>query len=944
MPPTGEQPNTASGHRDPPPDHEDAAVIVSGDAAAAGDGSTAIHALLKDLLDEQARRGPEHRSTRRGRQRRRHRADGDDNDDDEDDHTSDETLRTAGGGGSDSAPGGGSDGPKRGGSIEGERANLAMRFLGFFVGPIQFVMIAAAALAGGLQEWVDLGVIAGPLLLNATVGFVQEFHAGNIVAELKSQVATSLAHKAHVVREGTVMEVDSADLVPGDIVKLDEGTIVPADGRILGGGGSSVSREEPFLQVDQSALTGESLAVEKHRGDELFASSAVKRGDGTMIVTATGDGTFVGRTASLTQATEVRGKFTEVLRSIGSVLLVLVIFWILIIWISGFFRSLSIVDLLRYSLIITVIGVPVGLPAVVTTTLAVGAAYLARRKAIVQRLSAIESLAGVEILCSDKTGTLTKNKLVLQAPLPLNGSKADDLILASVLAASRKKKGLDAIDRAIILSLFQPFDPVTKRVVATVRNKNDGKVMTCAKGAPGAVLRLVEEEQGRPPDRAVAEPYHQKVSELARRGFRSLGVAWKTDGAWTEAKALGLRIKMLTGDAVGIARETARQLRLGTKVYDARILVDTTSLPGSELNDFIVAADGFAEVFPEHKYKVVDVLQKLGYLVAMTGDGVNDAPSLKRADTGIAVEGSSDAARTAADIVFLAPGLSAIIHSVKTARQIFHRMYAYVVYRIALSLHLEIFLTTSLVILNRSLNVNLIVFLAIFADVATLAIAYDHATFSMTPVKWDLPKIWGLAITVGVLLAVGTWIVYGTLLMPSSSHGIIQERGNPQGILFLQIALTENWLIFVTRSDARAAAAAGTGAGSPFLPSWQLVSAVLAVDVLATLFCVFGWFVGPPVRPGFSQTTDVVTVVRVWLYSFGVMVVVAFVYFGLERSKMFQRCVKGRIRRRHKRLEDFVAQLERVSVLHEAEGRGRGQVQDGAASRVGLQYPDEDEE
>ncbi|TPX69453.1 H+-exporting ATPase [Spizellomyces sp. 'palustris'] len=800
------------------------------------------------------------------------------------------------------------------------KENMVMKFLMFFSGPIQYVMIAAAALAGGLQHWVDLGVILGLLLLNAVVGFMQEYQAGNIVAQLKQQ----LALKATVVRNGQVADIEAVDIVPGDIVKVDEGTIIPADGRVLG--------EHCFLQVDQSALTGESLAIEKHHNDELYSSSAIKRGHGYMVVTAIGDHTYVGRTAGLASTTQTRGKFTEVLNSIGYILLLLVIFWILAIWIAGFFRSLGIVDLLTYALIITVIGVPVGLPAVVTTTLAVGAAYLAKRQAIVQRLSAIESLAGCEILCSDKTGTLTKNKLVLHEPFLMDGVDADTLVLVCALASSRSKKGLDAIDKTVMLSLlthdrarqeikryktleFQPFDPVTKRIVAVVED-DEGNRITCVKGAPPAVLKFVEQDHAI--DRKVLKEYNERVAEFASRGFRSLGAAWKKgDEQWeilgilclfdpprddtartvTEAKELGLKVKMLTGDAVGIAKETARQLQLGTNVYNTKRLVGG-SLSGSELNDFVVAADGFAEVFPEHKYMVVDILQKRGFLVAMTGDGVNDAPSLKKADAGIAVEGASDAARTSADIVFLAPGLGTIIDAIKTSRQIFHRMYSYVVYRIALSLHLEIFLTTSLIILDQTINVQLVVFLAIFADIATLAIAYDRAPFSTEPVKWDLPKIWGLAIITGFLLAVGTWVLYGTLLI--NGKGIVQNYGGYQEILFLEVTLTENWLIFITRSNRTL---------WDTLPSWQLVGAVLVVDIIATLFAIFGWFSG--VR------TDIVTVVRVWLYSLGVMAIISLIYYGLANSKIFSNLVRGRINRRQKNREDWLYTLERVSRMHE---------------------------
>lgn len=498
---------------------------------------------------------------------------------------------------------------------------------------------AAAVLAAGLQDWVDFGVICALLLLNACVGFFQEYQAGSIVEELKK----TLALKATVLRDGKLQEIEAPEVVPGDILQIEEGTIVPADGRLV--------TEDAYLQVDQSSITGESLAVDKHTGDTLYSSSAIKRGEAFMVVTAIGDSTFVGRAASLVaSASSGTGHFTEVLNGIGTILLVLVIFTLLVVWVSSFYRSNSIVKILEFTLAITIVGVPVGLPAVVTTTMAVGAAYLAKKQAIVQKLSAIESLAGVEILCSDKTGTLTKNKLSLAEPFCVAGVQAEDLMLTACLAASRKKKGIDAIDKAFLKALrfypqakstlskykvinFVPFDPISKKVTAVVESPQ-GERITCVKGAPLFVLKTVEEDHGVPPE--IDEAYKNKVAEFATRGFRSLGVARKyEDSPWeilgimpcsdpprhdtyrtvNEAKTLGLSIKMLTGDAVGIARETSRQLGLGTNVYNAEKLGlgGGGEMPGSEVYDFVEAADGFAEVFPQHKYNVVEILQQRGY-------------------------------------------------------------------------------------------------------------------------------------------------------------------------------------------------------------------------------------------------------------------------------------------------------------------------------------------
>ncbi|CAH02983.1 H(+)-exporting P2-type ATPase PMA1 [Kluyveromyces lactis] len=810
-----------------------------------------------------------------------------------------------------------------------ETENLFVKFLMFFIGPIQFVMEAAAILAAGLEDWVDFGVICGLLFLNAAVGFIQEYQAGSIVDELKK----TLANSAVVIRDGNLVEVPSNEVVPGDILQLEDGVVIPADGRLV--------TEDCFIQIDQSAITGESLAVDKRFGDSTFSSSTVKRGEAFMIVTATGDSTFVGRAAALVnKAAAGSGHFTEVLNGIGTILLILVIVTLLLVWVASFYRTNKIVRILRYTLAITIVGVPVGLPAVVTTTMAVGAAYLAKKQAIVQKLSAIESLAGVEILCSDKTGTLTKNKLSLHEPYTVEGVDPDDLMLTACLAASRKKKGLDAIDKAFLKSLisyprakaaltkyklleFHPFDPVSKKVTAIVESP-EGERIICVKGAPLFVLKTVEEEHPIPED--VRENYENKVAELASRGFRALGVARKRgEGHWeilgvmpcmdpprddtaqtvNEARHLGLRVKMLTGDAVGIAKETCRQLGLGTNIYNAERLGlgGGGDMPGSELADFVENADGFAEVFPQHKYNVVEILQQRGYLVAMTGDGVNDAPSLKKADTGIAVEGATDAARSAADIVFLAPGLSAIIDALKTSRQIFHRMYSYVVYRIALSLHLEIFLGLWIAILNRSLNIDLVVFIAIFADVATLAIAYDNAPYSPKPVKWNLRRLWGMSVILGIILAIGTWITLTTMFVPKG--GIIQNFGSIDGVLFLQISLTENWLIFITR------------AAGPFwssIPSWQLSGAVLIVDIIATMFCLFGWW---------SQNwNDIVTVVRVWIFSFGVFCVMGGAYYMMSESEAFDRFMNGKSRRDKpsgRSVEDFLMAMQRVSTQHEKE-------------------------
>lgn len=859
--------------------------------------------------------------------------------------------------------------------LESPSENLILKFFGFFKGPILYVMELAVLLAAGLREWIDFGVIIGILMLNAFVGWYQEKQAGDIVAQLKAGIAL----RSVVVRDGQEHEIEARDLVPGDIVIVEDGKTIPCDGRLLAeyedkdGSKAAAIREKAeaskrahsadddddegidkgpaIIACDQSAITGESLAVDKHIGDTVFYTTGCKRGKAYVLVTDIAKQTFVGRTAALVLGgAGTKGHFQIVMDTIGAALLILVMVFVLMFWISGFFRHTGIAtpqgdNLLNYTLIFLVVGVPVGLPCVTTTTMAVGAAYLAKRQAIVQKLTAIESLAGVDVLCSDKTGTLTANKLSIHEPFTSEGVDVNYMMAVAALASSHNVKSLDPIDKVTISTLkdypaaieelgtgwtthkFTPFDPVSKRITAEV--EKDGKQYTAAKGAPNAILKLCN------PDKATADQYRKVAGDFASRGFRSLGVAIN-DGQWkllgllpmfdpprsdtaatiAEAQSLGVSVKMLTGDAVAIAKETCKMLALGTKVYDSQRLIGSGGMTGSAIHDFVEAADGFAEVFPEHKYQVVEMLQHRGHLTAMTGDGVNDAPSLKKADCGIAVEGASDAARSAADVVFLDEGLSTIITSIKVARQIFHRMKAYIQYRISLCLHLEVYLVLSLIIINETIRVELIVFIALFADLATIAIAYDNAPHARAPVEWQLPKIWIISTVLGLLLAAGTWILRGTLFLHNG--GVIANFGNTQEILFLEVSLTENWLIFVTRL--------GGGESDITLPSWQLVGAVLAVDAIATLFCLFGWLSGAPHRNPITAPhggwTDIVTVVRVWAYSLGVSIVLALVYYVMSRWSWLDKIGRRKVGVKNELLEDFFTNLQRLTIVHEKDADG----------------------
>ena len=450
-------------------------------------------------------------------------------------------------------------------------------------------------------------------------------------------------------------------------------------------------------------------------GEAVFSGSVIKRGEIGALVYATGTNTYFGKTAQLVEEAHTVSHFQQAVLKIGKYLIILAVVLVAVIITVGYFRGEPMLyakapqdPVLLFALILTVAAIPVAMPTVLSVTMAVGARLLAKKQAIVSKLVAIEELAGVDVLCADKTGTLTQNKLTLGDPFTVNGISADQVILNGALASRADDN--DTIDLAVLAGLknkdalkdydvvhFQPFDPVHKLTQATVKAK-DGKTFKATKGAPQVILALS-------PNVGQVKPAVEKaVNDFAARGFRSLGVARaEGDGQWkflgvlplfdpprddakatvAEAVKMGVKIKMVTGDALAIAKETAKKLDMGTNILDAASLGDSKKQETAAVAESIEKADGFAQVFPEHKYHIIDVLQKRRHIVGMTGDGVNDAPALKKADCGIAVSGATDAARAAASIVLVAPGLSVIIDAIKESRKIFQRMNSYAIYRIA---------------------------------------------------------------------------------------------------------------------------------------------------------------------------------------------------------------------------------------------------------------------
>ncbi|HEY5141572.1 MAG TPA: plasma-membrane proton-efflux P-type ATPase, partial [Methylococcales bacterium] len=579
------------------------------------------------------------------------------------------------------------------------------------------------------RHWPDFGIILVLLLANGVVGFWEEREAGSAIEALKAKLAV----KARVIRDGKWVTPAARELVPGDVIRLRLGDIVPADARLLDG--------DP-VEVDQSALTGESLPASRKPGDPVFSGSIIRQGEIGAMVYGTGANTYFGKTAQLVQEAHTVSHFQKAVLKIGNYLIILAVALVAVIITVALFRGDKILTTLQFALVLTVAAIPVAMPTVLSVTMAVGARLLAKKEAIVSKLVAIEELAGVDILCADKTGTLTQNKLTLGDPYGVNNFPADQVILYGALASRAENN--DTIDLAVLGGLknkdslkeyevvhFQPFDPVHKRTEATVRSK-EGKTFKVTKGAPQVIMELSANAG------EVKSAVDKAVSEFAARGFRSLGVARAgDDGIWQfvgvlplfdppreDARAtiaialsMGVKIKMVTGDALAIAQETAKKLDMGANILDASGLGDSKHEETKSVTELIENADGFAQVFPEHKFHIVDVLQKLGHIVGMTGDGVNDAPALRKADCGIAVSDATDAARAAAAIVLLTPGLSVIIDAIKESRRIFQRMNSYAIYRIAETLRVLFFMTLAILIFNfYPLTAVMIVMLALLND------------------------------------------------------------------------------------------------------------------------------------------------------------------------------------------------------------------------------------
>ncbi|KAH9775823.1 ATPase 11 plasma membrane-type-related [Citrus sinensis] len=776
--------------------------------------------------------------------------------------------------------------------LEEKKESKFLKFLGFMWNPLSWVMEAAAIMAialanggGKPPDWQDFVGIITLLVINSTISFIEENNAGNAAAALMAR----LAPKGKVLRDGRWNEQDASILVPGDIISIKLGDIIPADARLLEG--------DP-LKIDQSALTGESLPVTKGPGDGVYSGSTCKQGEIEAVVIATGVHTFFGKAAHLVDTTNQVGHFQKVLTAIGnfcicSIAVGMIVEIIVMYPIQDREYRPGIDNLL----VLLIGGIPIAMPTVLSVTMAIGSHRLSQQGAITKRMTAIEEMAGMDVLCSDKTGTLTLNKLTVDKNLIevfTKGVDADTVVLMAAQASRTENQ--DAIDAAIVGMLadpkearagiqevhFLPFNPTDKRTALTYID-NAGKMHRVSKGAPEQILNLAHNKSD------IERRVHAVIDKFAERGLRSLAVAYQEvpegrkdspggpwqfmglmplfdpprhDSAETIRRALnlGVNVKMITGDQLAIGKETGRRLGMGTNMYPSSALLGQDkdeSIVALPIDELIEKADGFAGVFPEHKYEIVKRLQARKHICGMTGDGVNDAPALKKADIGIAVADATDAARSASDIVLTEPGLSVIISAVLTSRAIFQRMKNYTIFLITDRYHISAILFVNninfcfYVLLQLGFMLLaliwkfdfppfMVLIIAILNDGTIMTISKDRVKPSPLPDSWKLAEIFTTGIVLGSYLAMMTVIffwaayktdffprVFGVATLEKTAHDDFRKLASA---IYLQVSTISQALIFVTRSRSWSFVER---------PGILLVVAFLIAQLIATLIAVY---------------------------------------------------------------------------------------------------------
>jgi H+-transporting ATPase len=639
------------------------------------------------------------------------------------------------------------------------------KFWGISAWMLELIMILSAALG----KYSDLVVVSALLVINAVLSFMQERRAAGVVETLRRRLQVS----ARVLRDSSWQVVPARELVPGDIVRVRPGDIIPADVKLL----------TEALTVDQSALTGESKDADKTPGEVLSSGSIVRRGEGNGVVMLIGAKTFFGRTTELVQQARPTLHIEAVVSKVVRWLFVIVGVLLAVVVVLSLIRGESLLEMAPLVLVLLMSAVPVALPVMFTVSMAVGSKELAKRGVLVTRLSAAEDAATMDVLCVDKTGTITLNQLAVTGVIPLEHATEADVLFAGALASQEANQ--DPIDLAFLAAAkerhifdnlpkvapvsFTPFDAKNRRTEAVV--EQNGQRLRVMKGA----VRTIAEACGLQPP--AIDELETHVSASAAKGYRTLAVA---RGAETGTPALvglvslydpprpdarqliatlqdrGVSVKMLTGDALPVASEIARGVGL-PNIRRVADLKAASAQTGNQTVDLFAGADGFAEVFPEDKYIVVKHLQAAGHVTGMTGDGVNDAPALRQAEVGIAVSTATDVAKGAASVVLTQPGLTNIVALVEQGRTIYQRILTWIINKISRTILKAAFVAIAYVVTGKFVvSAFAMLLLTFMTDFAKIALATDHVRSSRKPETWNIGGFIMVSVVLGVAMVAET--------------------------------------------------------------------------------------------------------------------------------------------------------------------------------------------
>lgn len=691
-----------------------------------------------------------------------------------------------------------------------KKESLLRRFLKKFWGVTPWMLEAAIALTIVLGKYFDTAMITFLLVFNSILGFSQEERANAALDFLKER----LSLEARIKRDGRWSTLPARLLVKGDVIRLRAGDIVPADVKII----------EGTVDMDQSVLTGESFIVSKSAGDILFSSTIVRRGEATCEVVATGAGTYFGKTVSLVQIARPKLRMESVTAKVVWWLMIMIASLMTVGFAVELLKGRDLLGLLPLALILLISAIPIALPTIFVISAALGSRELATKGALTTRLNALESAAGMDILCVDKTGTITMNKLYVADAMPVPPYTRKDVILFGALSSEEANR--DPIDMAFITAMhdndigpegyvkrsFIPFDPSTRLTRATV--EKDGKSLIAIKGAVDTVIELCEAGAV-----TLERAKRDAKSSLREKGYRAIavavgepggplrlaGIAFLMDRPRPDSAALihklaelGINTKMLTGDGLPVARETAIQVGLGPDVRKFSEIKG--EIEGNRALKAIELCDGFAEIFPEDKFFIVESLQKGGHAVGMTGDGINDTPALRQADVGIAVSSAADAAKKAAGIVLTTEGLVGIVDLVIVGRMIYRRIDTWIFNKIVKTFQVIVFVILALVLTGQFvISVFGIVLYLFLSDFVTLSLSTDNVSYSKKPERWDILKLVKVSVPLGMVIVVESF----ALLYFGTGYFGLQSVDSTNTYVFVMLMFFSLLDVFIVRESGR---------------------------------------------------------------------------------------------------------------------------------------------